>query len=124
MPPTDSLRQAMEAALLANPDDLATHMAYADHLVELGDPRGGFIQVQLALEAPGRGPGERDRLRTRERELLALHLKEWLGEAADAFLAEDQLALTSMGETTEALAQRFGFDPAYWHAFIPGSFKF
>src|SRR5581483_12257097 len=54
MPPTDALRQAMEQSLAANPDDLATHMAYADHLVELGDPRGEFIQVQLALEDPRR----------------------------------------------------------------------
>jgi uncharacterized protein (TIGR02996 family) len=44
------LREALEAALVENPDDLAAHRAYADHLMELGDPRGEFIQVQLALE--------------------------------------------------------------------------
>src|SRR2546425_1209332 len=44
------LRRSLEDALAEDPDDLATHMAYADHLVELGDPRGEFIQVQLALE--------------------------------------------------------------------------
>jgi uncharacterized protein (TIGR02996 family) len=83
---TDALRQALEGSLKANPDDLATHMAYADHLHEQGDPRGEFIQTQIALEDPGRSPGERDRLRQREQELLAAHQAEWLGEIAPLFL--------------------------------------
>lgn len=81
-----TLRAALEDALAANPDDLATHMAYADHLVELGDPRGEFIQVQLALEDPRRTPEERQRLRGREQELLDRHQREWIGEAADVLL--------------------------------------
>src|SRR5262249_26322288 len=48
--PPASLREALEAALTENPDDLAAHMAYADLLSEEGDPRGEFSQVQLALE--------------------------------------------------------------------------
>ena len=48
------LRAALESALAENPDDLASHMAYADLLVDEGDPRGEFIQVQLAFEDSSR----------------------------------------------------------------------
>ena len=47
---TKDLRSALESALVADPDDLATHMAYADYLSDQGDPRGEFIRVQLARE--------------------------------------------------------------------------
>src|SRR5262249_40048399 len=86
----DPLRAALETALVENPDDLATHMAYGDHLAEQGDPRGEFIQVQLALETPARSPGDRERLKQRERELLDAHQAEWLGEAAPMFLRTRQ----------------------------------
>src|SRR5262245_32071776 len=42
--------KALENAIFANPDDLGAHAAYADWLIEQGDSRGEFIQVQLALE--------------------------------------------------------------------------
>src|SRR5260370_19160005 len=54
-----SLRNALESSLVARPEDLATHMAYADYLQERGDPRGELIQVQLALEDPARPVAER-----------------------------------------------------------------
>jgi uncharacterized protein (TIGR02996 family) len=97
-----SLRAALEAALVENPDDLATHMAYADHLVEQGDPRGEFIQVQLALEDDRRPEVERERLRQREEELFAAHRDEWLGDAAPHLPrsqepAEADLLLLSQG---------------------------
>lgn len=82
------LRQALEAALVENPDDRAAHAAYADHLTELGDPRGEFVAVQLALEDDARPADERRRLRDRERHLLAQHAREWLGDAG-RFLAGD-----------------------------------
>src|SRR5262245_52486862 len=87
----DPLREALEQALVENPDDLAAHSAYADYLVEQGDPRGEFIQVQLALERPLPG-AERKRLHQREEELLAAHEREWLGELAPLLLgtAEEQ----------------------------------
>ena len=66
----EELWSALEDSLAEDPDDLATHMAYADLLAEQGDPRGEFIQTQLALEDPGRSPEERKRLQQRERELL------------------------------------------------------
>jgi uncharacterized protein (TIGR02996 family) len=63
------LRDALESALVANPDDLTAHSAYADFLTEQGDQRGELISVQLALEqASG---SERDRLAKREAALLA-----------------------------------------------------
>jgi uncharacterized protein (TIGR02996 family) len=77
-----TLREALEAALVEHPDDLASHMAYADHLAEEGDPRGEFIQVQLALEDPRRPAGERKRLQEREQELLRAHAAAWLGRLA------------------------------------------
>ena len=43
-------REALEAALVATPDDVAVHSAYADYLIEQGDPRGEYIRLQLAAE--------------------------------------------------------------------------
>jgi len=65
-----TLRDVLEAAIVENPDDLAAHMAYADHLHDLGDPRGELIQVQLALDDASRPAEERRRLQAREKELL------------------------------------------------------
>jgi uncharacterized protein (TIGR02996 family) len=73
------LRSVLEAALRENSDDLAAHMAYGDHLAESGDPRGEFIQVQLALEVPKLRPAQRASLKEREAALLAAHHAEWLG---------------------------------------------
>jgi uncharacterized protein (TIGR02996 family) len=88
------LRQALEEALLDNPEDRASHAAYADFLSEQDDPhlaaRGEFISVQLALEDSGLSLEERDRLRQRERELLINHQLDWLG-SLDAALAEDHI---------------------------------
>jgi uncharacterized protein (TIGR02996 family) len=86
--PTSPLRQALESALVENPDDLATHSAYADHLTEQGDPRGEFIQTQLALENPALTAQERKKLEKRETELLTQHGKQWLGEVG-RFLVGD-----------------------------------
>jgi uncharacterized protein (TIGR02996 family) len=77
-----SLRAALEAAITENPDDLAAHMAYADHLMEQGDPRGEFVQVQLALEDPARPAKERKQLQRREAALLKEHRDAWLGALA------------------------------------------
>jgi uncharacterized protein (TIGR02996 family) len=78
-----SVRHALESALVENPDDLATHYAYADFLQEQGDPRGEFIQLQLALEDPQRTETERRKVQARAKELLREHRREWLGILAD-----------------------------------------
>ncbi len=82
------VRQALEDALAEDPDDLVSHMAYADHLAELGDPRGEFIQVQLAQEREDLSAKERERLRRREGALLKRHRQEWLGELGEHLLRQ------------------------------------
>jgi uncharacterized protein (TIGR02996 family) len=77
------LQLALEKALVDNPDDLAAHSAYADYLSEQGDPRGEFIQVQLALENPKVARGQRQTLQRREKALLKKHGQGWLGALAD-----------------------------------------
>jgi uncharacterized protein (TIGR02996 family) len=77
-----STSKVLEKAIAADPDDLAAHAAYADWLSQQGDPRGEFIQVQLALEDPARSPKERKDLEKRERQLLAEHQEEWVGSWA------------------------------------------
>jgi uncharacterized protein (TIGR02996 family) len=86
--PAPSMRETFELALTANPDDLSASMAYADWLSEQGDPRGEFIQVQLALE---NAAAKRDELLQREAALLQQHQKAWLGELAEPFLERDDI---------------------------------
>jgi uncharacterized protein (TIGR02996 family) len=82
------VREAFEQAILNQPDDPSTYAAYADWLHEQGDPRGEFIQVQLALQDERRSPEERKALQERERELLDQHERAWLGELASYLLAK------------------------------------
>lgn len=77
-----STRAALEAALAADPDDLARHAAYADLLIEEGDPRGEFIRLQLALEDPDLPAGSREAMDEAVAELLQRHEAEWLGPLA------------------------------------------
>jgi uncharacterized protein (TIGR02996 family) len=79
------LQQALEAALVENPDDVAAHMAYGDYLAEQDDPRGEFVQAQIALEGERVPPSERKRLAARAAELLEAHRDEWLGALAPHF---------------------------------------
>jgi uncharacterized protein (TIGR02996 family) len=83
-----TLREVLEQALDADPDDRAAHSAYADHLAEQGDPRGELIQVQLGLEDEQVTGARRRRLLKREAELLARHQREWLGDLAADFLGD------------------------------------
>jgi uncharacterized protein (TIGR02996 family) len=76
-----TLRAALEATLAANPDDVASHAAYADLLMEQGDPRGEFVQVQLALEDPSCKGERRKELKNRQLMLLA-NERQWLGALA------------------------------------------
>jgi uncharacterized protein (TIGR02996 family) len=106
-----SLRDALESALVENPDDLATHHAYADYLQEQGDPRGEFIQLQLALEDPRRPARERQALETRVQELLIEHEREWLGILADELLD---------GYADPAWVGLWTSQPPYEHSFARG----
>lgn len=62
--------------ILANPDQDAPRLVYADWLEEQGDPRGEFIRVQCAL-AQGLTGLERTRLREREDALMVAHASAW-----------------------------------------------
>jgi uncharacterized protein (TIGR02996 family) len=79
----ESLRAALEQALLDNPDDLASYHAYADYLTEQGNPQGEFVRVQLALEDRKVPAAERKKLQAREKALLKAHRDEWVGKWAD-----------------------------------------
>ncbi|MFO0844051.1 MAG: WGR domain-containing protein [Gemmataceae bacterium] len=81
-PPPSPLRLSLEAALVDNPDDLATHMAYADYLTDQGDPLGEFVRVQLALEDESKPKAERDKLKKQEAALLRANAEAWLGDLA------------------------------------------
>jgi uncharacterized protein (TIGR02996 family) len=78
--------KAFEKALQANPDDVAGWCAYADYLVEQGDPRGEFMQVQIALEDESRPKVERDDLKEREKALFKAYERDWLGVIAPFLL--------------------------------------
>ena len=72
-------REAMEAALLDDPDDLVRHAAYADMLIEDGDPRGDFIRMQLQLEDEMLAEGVRKEIEAQSAAILKQHEREWLG---------------------------------------------
>jgi uncharacterized protein (TIGR02996 family) len=111
-----SLRDALESALVENPDDLATHHAYADFLQEQGDPRGEFIQLQLALEDPRRPARERQRLEARARELRAEHERQWLGILADELLGPEDDPWE--GRPASERLYEFGFARGWLHRLV------
>jgi len=74
-----STGKVLENAILAAPEDLGARCAYGDWLSEHKDPRGEFMQCQLALEDESLNPAQRKDLQKRERALLKKHQGEWLG---------------------------------------------
>jgi uncharacterized protein (TIGR02996 family) len=67
--------EALLADVYAHPHDDAPRMVLADLLLERGDPRGEFIQLQLARGRDGE-PSPHEAL------LVKLHGKRWLGPLA------------------------------------------
>lgn len=65
-------------AILENPDDDTLRLIFADWLTESGDPRGEFIQIQIAL-ARDTPREDRPTLHRREKELLEQYGSPWLG---------------------------------------------
>ncbi|AEI63690.1 TIGR02996 domain-containing protein [Corallococcus macrosporus] len=55
----DELTQQLLAAVVAQPEEDAPRLVYADHLQQQGDPRGEFIAVQVALAAEPASPPRR-----------------------------------------------------------------
>lgn len=75
-PPAPRADELLLATILANPDDDAPRLAYADALQERGDPRGELIVVQCALTHE-QDPARRDTLTTSAEALLAAHRETW-----------------------------------------------
>lgn len=73
-------REALEAALVAAPDDVTLHSAYADFLIEDGDPRGEYIRLQLAYEDRNQPADKLRELEQAAFEVRRQHEREWLGE--------------------------------------------
>ena len=65
--------------ILANPEDDAPRLVYADWLDEHGEAaRAEFIRVQVRLAALPEGADERLELARRQRQLLREHRERWL----------------------------------------------
>lgn len=118
--PPAGMRQALEEALAAEPDDLGSHMAYADWLSEQDDPkdrvRGEFVRAQIALEDGSLAPAERRKLRAKESRLLKKHQREWLGELAlyllDGFATEEE---ANEENDSGVRVKSFGFRRGWLH---------
>src|SRR5688572_13531490 len=69
-------RQFLEA-MMQEPEDLDLRLGLADWYQEHDDPRGEFIQVQIALDRLPAGHRWRMEIEEREQELLTEHRKAW-----------------------------------------------
>jgi uncharacterized protein (TIGR02996 family) len=85
-----SPREALEAALVRTPDDVALHMAYADCLIEAGDPRGEYIRLCLAAEEPSATKKERKLRREQAQSFLQKHEASWLGPLSEFLISPDE----------------------------------
>jgi uncharacterized protein (TIGR02996 family) len=94
-----SQAEGFERALVADPGDLAGWCAYGDYLAEHGDPRGEFMQVQIALENESLPTAERQRLKAREAALLKEHEREWLGPLAACTVDAEPVSYWHAGKT-------------------------
>lgn len=81
------VNDALEAAILASPDAREPYLVYGDWLLEQGDPRGELVALQTRLAQEP----DNVALRERERALLALHSRGWLGSFVRDFDGEWQL---------------------------------
>lgn len=95
------------AECLANPDDDAPRLVYADALLEQGDPRGEFIQLQLRPEPLPEADAKR------VASLQRKHEKAWLGDIARV----TKLRVFRKGFLDKCeLLQGAAAEPAMWKA--------
>jgi uncharacterized protein (TIGR02996 family) len=72
----DPRRARLLQRVLDDPENDEVKRIYADELLEAGDPRGEWIQLELGLVEP-LSIRIRDRLRARHRELRTAYFKTW-----------------------------------------------
>lgn len=113
------LNEALEAAILRDPDDFAAYAVYGDWLAEQGDPRGELVTTQLAAEQTNDPEMQRAALR-----VFAKHRDYFVGElgsmiATDAFtwragfihravLSHDRLLIEDGARVASSLAEVVG----------------
>lgn len=108
------LNEALEAAILRDPDDLESFAVYGDWLVEQGDPRGELVATQLAAE---RDPAmEREALRVFAKHrayfigslgsMVATNALTWrAGFIRSAVLSVDRLLIEDGARVASSLAE-------------------
>jgi uncharacterized protein (TIGR02996 family) len=79
-PEENNVQKLFDQALYENFDDIATHSAYADWLIEQNDPRGELIRIQLALENEHLSEKERKRFQKEEKKLFSKNWAAFLGK--------------------------------------------
>ena len=77
-----STESDLEVAIQADPNNLVLRHAYADFLIEGGNPRGEFIRLQLMLKDENLPDSQRVEYESQSREILNMHQREWLGPLA------------------------------------------
>jgi len=106
---TLSTGEALERALADDPQDITKACVYADYLMEQSDPRGEFMQVQIALEDESLSKTARTPLKKREAALLKKHEKDWLGSLAAVTMDAESVAFWNGGQQGQRapVAHRF-----------------
>jgi|SRR5262245_5978306 len=99
-------REMLEAAIAADFDDLAAHAAYADCLAELGDPRGEYIQLRLALENEGQPHRLLQEWRERASRLYQQYERDWLGSLAPFLLGRPRSTVEPVSPNIEFTFRR------------------
>lgn len=69
-------------AILDDPDEITGYAIYADWLIERGDSRGPFTQLQLSLQDPMLPLYQRAKIEKESQRQRALHARQWLGNLA------------------------------------------
>jgi uncharacterized protein (TIGR02996 family) len=102
----DARTRDLEAAIAADPDDLAAYEVYADWIQTLGDPRGGLIVAQLAAERSAAARAIADAY-------LGRHADVFLGPLAD-LVGYDGAPLEPTWRHGFIRAARFRLHGAVW----------
>lgn len=88
--PRSEREEKLIAAVLADPDNDAPRLKFAQWLDDQGNPRGEFIRIQCKLcdlqskrKLTARQKGQKGQLANQEQKLLKKHLAEWTAPLAD-----------------------------------------